>query len=169
MGSRATRAVIGVTDLDVVEVGGASSFTVEHKVMIGVCHGEVSVKIPNGGAIDPHLAMSRCRLIVLYLYTVPGVGTQYIGVAIQIIACACAIPEVDIQPVPARIVIDHPEVTIVDVLAHSDRGGTESRGEAEGEAGVGLRLGTADQRSGDGDKLAAGVRERRRVGATIDN
>src|SRR5436190_14890126 len=113
--------------------------------------------------------MAGGRLGGLYLNTVPGVGTEDIALAVDVVARARPIPEVDVQPLVSEVVVDLPERVAIDIAAIGDGRTGREAGEAEVEAGVGLGLGSACQVGIEVGVLPAGVGDGGRVSATVDH
>lgn len=61
-------------------------------------------------------------LSILHLDAVPGVGSQCIGGREERVGTACAVPEVDLQPLAAGIVIDLPDIATVGVACDGEHG-----------------------------------------------
>ena len=128
--------VVAIRDLDIIEVGGAGSLVIEEEAGIAIGHREVGIHCPDGGAVEPDLAMARRRLGGLHLDTVPGVGTQYICVAVHIVTGARTMPEVDVYSLSTCVEIHFPKIIAVDVTPISNRRGACQARDAEVEAGV---------------------------------
>src|SRR5205807_9931504 len=132
-------------------------------------HRQVVIDGADGGAVEPDLAMACRGLGVLHLDAVLGVGTEDIALAVDVVARAGPIPEVDVQPLVNGVVVDLPERVAIDIAAIGDARTPTQAGEAEVEARVGLGLGSTCQVGIQVDVLPAGVGEGRRVGATVDH
>src|SRR5215467_2386908 len=89
-------SVVAIRDLDIIVVGAAVNLVIEEEARVAIGHREVSIHRPDGGAVEPDLAMTCCRLAGLHFDTIPGVGAQDILIRIDIVTGARTIPEVDI-------------------------------------------------------------------------
>ena len=114
--------------------------------------------------------MSRRRLEVLYLDAVPGIGIQHIVGTEDRIDSPAPIPEVEVQPVPAGVIVHLPHIAAVGVACDGELGATcDIAADTEGEAREGLGLLARRQSRVDVDVLSAGIVQRERIRAAIDH
>src|SRR5581483_11867185 len=102
--------------------------------------------------------MSTGRLVRLYLDGIPGVGSQDIRVAVQVEALAGPIPEVNVQSLPSRVIVDEPALVIAGILREGDRRSSHTRRKVEVKTGIvqGGRNSAIESRR-DRDILPGGV------------
>ena len=114
--------------------------------------------------------MSRRRLEVLYLDAVPGIRIQHIVGTEDRIDSPTSIPEVEVQPVPAGVIVYFPHVAPVGVACDGELRATgHIAADTEGEAREGLCLLAGGQSGVDVDVLSAGIVQRERIRAAVDH
>src|SRR5438876_708202 len=108
--------------------------------------------------------MSTRYQVGFYFKRVPGICAHYIRVAIQVIACSRAIPEVDVQA--SSIVIHDPLIMTTGILRHGDQGGSAQAGKTEVEAGI-VQCWGSTQGRGKLDGLSSSIGQLRCMSAIV--
>src|SRR5205814_8853583 len=99
---------------------GATRLRTVPEVQSAVClaGGQIGGDASDRVAVEPELASAGRRLRDVHLGAIQGVQPDEVGQAVDVVAGACPVPEVGVQPGGSCVVVDLPNVVSAAILTH---------------------------------------------------